>query len=187
MIQIIEPRTERIQLRQWRNTDRNPLATMSADPQVMEFFPSTLNRSESDALADRCEATISARGWGIWAAELLETNEFIGFIGLHIPKDDLPCSPCVEVLWRLARPYWGLGYATEAASAALEYGFEQLELEEIVAFAVVKNYRSRAVMERLNMIDTGKTFEHPNVPMNSLIREHCLYKISNQEWLDSIA
>lgn len=182
MIQIIEPRTERLQLRQWKSSDRSPLAAMSADPQVMEYFPDTLSRSESDVLAEKCEALIADRGWGIWAAERLDTREFIGFIGLHIPSADLPCSPCVEVLWRLARPYWGYGYATEAAYAALKFGFEQLELEEIVSFAVVNNHRSRAVMERLNMTDTGKTFEHPDVPLNSYLREHCLYKISQEEW-----
>lgn len=180
---IIEPRTERLQLRQWLPGDRESLAAMSADPRVMEFFPATLGRSESDAIADTCQRLITDRGWGIWAVELLESGEFIGFVGLHIPRPDLPPSPCVEVLWRLAAPHWGRGYATEAAGAALKVGFEQLDLSEIVSFVVPVNHRSRAVMERLNMTDTGSGFEHPAVPESSPLREHCLYKITRESWL----
>ena len=187
MIQAIEPRTERLQLRQWKATDREPFAEMSADSQVMEFFPSVLSKSESDAIADTCESLITERGWGVWAVELLETGGFIGFVGLHISNADLPPSPCVEILWRLAAPHWGRGYATEGATAALNVGFEQLGLQEIVSFAVPANLRSRAVMERLNMSDTGSTFEHPDIPISSYLREHCLYKISRERWARNVA
>lgn len=185
MIQIIEPRTERLQLRQWAPSDRGPFAAMCADPQVMEYFPNTLSRAESDAIAESCQALIAERGWGVWVVELLETKEFIGIIGLRIPRADLPSSPCVEILWRLVRSHWGHGYATEAAAAALEVGFEHLNLSEIVSFAVVNNHRSRAVMERLSMIDTGETFEHPGVQENSHLRKHCLYKLSRERWMES--
>ncbi len=187
MIQIIEPRTERLQLRQWTSSDRDPFAVISADPQVMEYFPNTLNQSESNSIVDKCQSLIAKKGWGVWAAELIETKEFIGMIGLHIPSAGLPFSPCVEILWRLARPHWGHGYATEAASAALNVGFEQLDLQEIVSFSVVNNHRSRAVMEKLNMIDTGETFEHPGVPTPCHLREHCLYNISRESWSKSVA
>jgi RimJ/RimL family protein N-acetyltransferase len=184
---IIEPRTERLQLRQWREDDRPAFAAMSADPEVMEFFPKTLSKSESDAVADRCEALIAERGWGFWAAQSLETGRFLGFVGLHIPRADFPFSPCVEIGWRLARPYWRKGYATEGAAAALRVGFEQLGLDEVVSFAVVKNLRSRAVMERLRMIDTRQNFEHPDVPEPGRLREHCLYKISREAWVRTVA
>jgi RimJ/RimL family protein N-acetyltransferase len=187
MIQLIEPRTERLLLRQWTSVDREPFAAMCADPKVMEYFPNTLSRSESDSIAEKCQLLITEKGWGVWAAELLETNEFIGIIGLHIPSADVPFAPCVEILWRLAQPHWRYGYATEAASAALKVGFEQLNLQGIVSFAVVNNHRSRAVMERLNMINTGETFEHPDVPTSSHLREHCLYKISRERWLRNVA
>lgn len=185
MPHIIEPRTERLQLRQWVPSDRGPFAAMSADPQVMEYFPGTLSRHDSDAIADKCEAHLAERGWGVWAAELRETREFIGMIGLHIPRVDLPSSPCVEILWRLARSQWGYGYATEAAAAVLHVGFEQLALQEVVSFAVVSNHRPRAVMERINMIDTGETFQHPDVPESSRLREHCLYKITRERWCET--
>lgn len=185
MIAIIKPKTKRLQLRQWLPDDRVPFAAMSAHPQVMEFFPGTLSRSESDAIADNCASLIAARGWGVWAAELLETSEFIGFVGLHIPDQNLPCTPCVEILWRLSRSHWGHGYATEGAVAALKVGFEKLDLQEIVSFAAVGNHRSRSVMERLNMTNTASTFEHPDVPGPSHLRKHCLYKISRERWLEN--
>jgi len=185
--QIIEPRTERLQLRQWKPTDHEEFSIMSADPLVMEYFPSILSRSQSDAIADKCQSLIAENGWGVWAVELLDTKEFIGIIGLHIPSADLPSSPCVEILWRLARPHWGHGYATEAATAALQVGFEQLDLQEIVSFAVVNNHPSRAVMERINMIKTGENFLHPDVPTCSHLREHCLYKISRERWANNVA
>lgn len=183
MVQVIEPTTNRIRLRQWAPRDRRPFAAMSADPQVMAYFPSTLSKSESDAIADHCEATITANGWGVWVAELLDTDEFIGIIGLNVPQADLPCSPCVEVLWRLARPYWGHGYATEAAGGALQAGFQAIGLDEIVSFTVPGNLRSRAVMERLHMHDSGVSFDHPEVPEPSNLRKHCLYRISRETWV----
>lgn len=115
MRKLIEPRTERLQLRQWTLNDRDPFASMSEDPEVMKYLSSTLTRSESDVVAEQCEALIAERGWGVWAVELLDTRQFIGVVGLNIPREDLPPSPCVEILWRLTRPCWGKGYATEAA------------------------------------------------------------------------
>lgn len=183
---IIEPKTERLRLRQWQESDFEPFAVMSSDSEVMRFFPQTLNRSESDAIARFCQSLIAARGWGVWAVELKNTREFIGMVGLHIQESGCPGSPCVEILWRLARPYWGHGYASEAAAAALRVGFEQLDLQEIVSFAVPANGRSRAVMERLSMTCTGETFLHPEVPENSNLREHCVYRISREAWLKTL-
>jgi RimJ/RimL family protein N-acetyltransferase len=141
----------------------------------MEFFPSRLTRQESDAMADRCESLIKERGWGLWAVELKADRSFIGFVGLHVPAAQLPFSPCTEVGWRLAFDYWGHGFATEAAQEALRVGFELLDLEEIVSFTALANRRSRAVMERLGMKESG-FFEHPSVPVGSPLREHCLYR-----------
>jgi len=155
---------------------------LNADPKVMMFFPSTLNRAASDAMADRCDQLIAERGWGVWAAELKETGEFIGFIGLHIPSPALPFSPCVEVGWRLACQYWGKGLASEAAVGALCVGFESLNVDEIVAFTTLHNVRSRAVMERLGMKKEANTFLHPEMPVDSALREHCLYRLSRDEW-----
>ena len=102
MAEIIEFETDRLRLRQWLATDREPFAALNADPRVMEFFPATLDRATSDAMADYCEALIAKRGWGFWAAEVKGSGQFIGFVGLHTPSSELPCSPCVEIGWRLA-------------------------------------------------------------------------------------
>jgi RimJ/RimL family protein N-acetyltransferase len=179
----IEFDTERLRLRQWCDADREPFAALNADSKVMEFFPAVLERAESDATAQRCQELIAERGWGFWAVETKSTREFIGFVGLHTPEPELPFSPCVEIGWRLAAKHWGQGFATEAARGALRVGFEQLGLPEIVSFTTVGNSRSRAVMERLGMREAPNTFEYPQLPAGSLLRQHCLYRLSREQWL----
>lgn len=179
---LIEFDTERLRLRQWRSEDREPFAQINADPRVMEFYPTVLNRAQSDALAQRCQDLIAERGWGFWAAETKDKHTFIGLVGLHIPNFELPCSPCVEIGWRLAVQHWGKGFATEAARSALRVGFEELSLPHILSFTSLGNLRSRAVMERLGMRNTGTTFEHPNLPVGSALRRHCLYQLSRTQW-----
>jgi len=182
MAKLIEFETERLRLRQWLPNDREPFAALNADPKVMEFFPAPLDRIASDAMADRCQALIAESGWGFWAAETKKTTQFIGFVGLHVPIAELPFSPCVEVGWRLALQYWYKGFATEAARGALRVGFELLSLPEIVSFAAVQNAKSRAVMERLGMLEAATTFEHPTMPVGSALRQHCLYRLSREHW-----
>lgn len=176
MPEVIEPTTARLQLRQWRSSDRAPFAELNGDGRVMEFFPAPLSREESDAMADRCESLIRERGWGVWVVEQNQSGDFVGIVGLHRPIAPLPFAPCTEVLWRLAFDYWGQGFATEAAQEAIRVGFEMLRLEEIVSFTAVANHRSRAVMERLGMAESG-LFEHPSVPVGSPLRTHCLYRL----------
>jgi RimJ/RimL family protein N-acetyltransferase len=179
----IEFETERLFLRQWRGSDRESFAALNADPVVMAHFPAPLTREKSDAMADYCERLIAERGWGAWATEIKATGEFIGCVGLNVPRDDLPVSPCVEILWRLARAYWHQGFATEAARGALHVAFEALELSEIVSFTVPSNARSRAVMERLGMQMDAATFEHPGLPAGHALRIHCNYRLSRDRWL----
>ena len=177
MAELIEFETERLRLRQWTPADRAPFAALNSDPRVMEYLNSQLTRAESDAMADRCQSLIEERGWGFWATELMATHDFIGFIGLHIPSAELPFSPCVEVGWRLAFQYWGKGFASEAAKGALRVAFQSLALPEVVAFTTIHNRRSRAVMERLGMQESG-IFEYPQVPECNPLLLHCLYRIS---------
>ena len=177
-----ELETERLILRQWKDSDYPLFAEMSSDPVVMEFYPSTLSREESDAMANKIKGLIADQSWGFWAVERKKDQEFIGFVGLHKPTYELPVTECVEVGWRLRKEYWGKGYATEAAKEALRFGFETLKLKEIYSFASVLNKRSWAVMERLNMSNTGNNFEHPSIPKGHSLREHVLYKITNEQW-----
>lgn len=182
MPEIIEFETDRLRLRQWRSTDREPFAALNADPKVMEFFPSTLDRAASDALVDRAASLIAERGWGFWATEVKSSGQFIGFVGLHTPSSDFPFSPCVEIGWRLAFQYWGKGFASEAAKGALQVGFQLLDLAEIVSFTSVNNIRSRAVMGRIGMQEAHGTFEHPDVPEGNALRTHCLYRLPRERW-----
>lgn len=187
MPELLEFDTEHLRLRQWCAADREPFAVFNADPKVMEFYPAPLSRTESDAMGNRCQTLIAERGWGFWAVETKSENEFIGFVGLHTPAPELPFSPCVEVGWRLAAKHWGKGFATEAARGALRIGFERLGLAEIVSFTSVINLKSRAVMVKLGMRETEETFEHPNVPVGSALRQHCLYRLSHSQWVANAA
>lgn len=174
--------TERLLLRQWQNTDFAPFAQLNADPQVMRYFPHCLSQQESDALGIRLQNLIAERGWGVWAVECMHTQTFIGFVGLNKPQTAWSFQPCVEIAWRLARPFWGKGYATEAASKVLQFGFEQLRLKEIVAFTSLNNQPSQAVMERLAMKRDPQTFMHPELTEDSPLCEHCLYRLPRQHW-----
>ena len=187
MAELIEFDTERLRLRQWCAADRKPFAALNADTKVMEFYPSPLDRAASIAMAVRCESLIAERGWGFWAVELKQTREFIGFVGLHTPTPKLPFSPCVEIGWRLTLQHWGKGFATEATRGALRVGFESLGLPEIVSFTAVRNLRSRAVMEKLGLQEVTETFEHPSLPVDSAFREHCLYRLSREQWVTHAA
>jgi RimJ/RimL family protein N-acetyltransferase len=176
---VTELVTHRLQLRQWQDADLVPFAALNADPEVMRFFPDRLTRAQSDQFATKIRATIDRQGWGLWAVGVAEGPSFIGFVGLSRPRFRAHFTPAVEVGWRLARSHWGNGYATEAASAAVSFGFEQLRLEEIVSFTSAINERSIGVMRRIGMTyDPADDFDHPDLPDGPL-RRHVLYRIAN--------
>jgi RimJ/RimL family protein N-acetyltransferase len=173
----------RLVLRRWQERDLAPFASLNADPEVMEHFPARLSREESDALVRRFEAGFEARGFGVWALELGATGEFIGFCGLSVPSFEAPFMPAVEIGWRLARPYWGQGYATESARAALGFAFEDAGLAEVVSFTTRGNERSRAVMRRLGMThDEADDFDHPRLAPGHPLRPHVLYRLGAERW-----
>lgn len=147
----------------------------------MEFFPKTLAEEESYSMGRKIKSLITERGWGFWAVEVPGNSRFIGFVGLHIPKESLPFSPCVEIGWRLAKRYWGMGYATEAANESLRYAFTHLCVEEVVSFTTVGNLRSQAVMKKIGM-SYMSNFEHPDLKPSDPLREHVLFKISKNQW-----
>lgn len=174
--------TQRLRLRPWQPCNYAPFAQLNANPQVMRYFPSTLDTAASNALADKLQAAIAQRGWGFWAVEVKATQAFIGMLGLNIPTAALPFQPCVEIGWRLAPHAWGYGYATEAAQAALAFGFNTLQLEEIVSFTALPNLPSQAVMQRLGMQRQAQTFAHPALPAGHALSEHCLYRLNQKHW-----
>jgi len=171
-------KTDRLLLRRWRDSDRLPFQQMNADPRVMEFFPASLSLAESDALVDRAQAHFDRHGFGPFAVELLETQSFIGFIGLSIPNFDAPFMPAVEIGWRLAFDCWNRGLATEGARSVIRFAFEDLGLDGPVSFTVPENLRSRRVMEKLGMThDPRDDFDHPRLPEGHQMRRHVLYRL----------
>ncbi|HXV22947.1 MAG TPA: GNAT family N-acetyltransferase [Alphaproteobacteria bacterium] len=175
--------TRRLILRHWREEDRAPFAALNADPRVMAHFPKVLDRSESDEIFTRVLNGFQRHGYGPWALEVRGGEPFIGFCGIWSPRFTAHFTPCIEIGWRLAFDAWGRGYATEAAQAALAYGFDSMRLEEIVAYAVPENVRSRQVMERLGMVhDPADDFDHPLEPEAAPIRRHVLYRLGRDAW-----
>jgi RimJ/RimL family protein N-acetyltransferase len=179
---VIGPlRTERLLLRQWREADIAPFAAMNADPKVMEFFPSLRTANETRDLVDRLTASFAADRMGFWALELPGEAPFIGFTGIMRVAFPAPFTPAVEIGWRLAPRFWGMGLATEAARASLADGFGRCGLREIVSLAVPANTRSRAVMDRIGMAhDPDGDFDHPDIPAGHKFRRHVLYRIGAQ-------
>jgi RimJ/RimL family protein N-acetyltransferase len=165
-------------MRRWAAADREPFACMNADARVMEYFPGTLTREESDGLVNRVEAHFDRHGFGLFAVELRETGMLIGFIGLSVPAFNAHFTPCVEIGWRLGFDYWGRGLATEGAREALRHGFDVVGLREIVSFTTEANLRSRRVMERIGMTyDPADDFDHPGLTEGHPRRRHVLYRM----------
>ena len=170
--------TQRLILRDWQSSDLEPFAQMNADAEVMKYFPASLSRQESNQLVERIEDHHQIHGFGLWAVEERSTGSFIGFVGLNVPSFQAHFTPTVEVGWRLARPFWGQGYATEGARKAISYGLEIIRLSEIVSFTSQLNLRSIAVMKRLGMTyQAADDFDHPRLPSGHPLQRHVLYRL----------
>ena len=169
--------TERLLLRRWLERDRIPFAAMNADPKVMQYFPATLTREESDRMYELIQQRFEEQGFGLLAAEERATSEFLGFIGLHRPSFHAWFTPCVEIGWRLISSVHGRGLATEGARAVVNCAFDRLHLPELVSFTTRENWASRRVMEKLGM-KYAADFEHPALPSEHRLRPHVLYRLS---------
>lgn len=172
--------TERLVLRNWQKTDIVPLISMCQDQEVMRYFPNTMTKDEVITMFDRIEEHFVNWGYGLYATEMKDTSEFIGFIGLSHPRFELDFTPCVEIGWRLASSSWNKGLATEGAKAVLQYAFDTLQIEEIYSFTALENRPSFRVMEKIGMKRIG-SFAHPNLPSSSPLCEHHIYHIKAQE------
>ena len=176
--------TERLILRQWREADREAYAALNADPEVMAHFPAALTRAQSDAAIDRQMTAIPRDGYGNWALERRADGALLGHVGLNATTPDLPFGGAPEIGWRLARHAWGSGYASEAASAALTYGFARLGLAEIVSFTTTTtNAASEAVMKRIGLVRAlERDFDHPALPRGHRLERHIVYALTGDEW-----
>jgi len=178
---LFEPETDRLRMRSWVRSDREPFAELNADPEVMRYFAGVQSRDESDAFADRIAARMAELGYGLWALEVKGTSEFIGFTGLNPMPEDVPGAGSIEVGWRLARSAWGQGYATEAGRAALSVAFDQAGFDEVWSLTATINAPSRAVMDRLGLRHVA-TQPHPALDPASPISEHVFYRITRPEY-----
>ena len=170
-------RSKRLVLRRFDDADLPRFAALNADPVVMEHFPRTRDAAETLRFMERANEEIDRRGYGLWAVERSDTDAFVGFTGLHHHDGDTHPFPCVEVGWRLHRDAWGHGFATEAAEAAIAHGLD-IGVRDIVSFTVPANTKSRAVMARLGLThDPSDDFDHPNLPSDSPLRRHVLYRL----------
>ncbi|BCT35612.1 GNAT family N-acetyltransferase [Pseudomonas protegens] len=184
---ILQLESARLLLRQWRDDDLPAFAAMCADPQVMRYFPAPLSRLESAALIGRIRGHFAEHGFGLWALERKDNGAFIGFTGLLEVGFEAPFTPAVEIGWRLAREHWGLGYASEAAWTALRCAFDRLALDEVVAFTTRNNLPSQKVMQAIGMHHAAQEdFEHPKLAADHPLREHVLYRITREQWLETL-
>ena len=172
---MAEISTERLVMRGWREADLAPWAAMNADPEVRRYLGPVLTFEQASAWVLNFQDDLDRYGFGFWALEVRASGEFIGFTGLRTVDEGMPFTG-VELAWRLARPAWGHGYATEAARAALAYGFDTMGLPEIVAVTMARNLRSRAVMQRIGMTtDPAEDFDDPDVDEGPL-RRYVVYR-----------
>ena len=168
--------TSRLILRPWRENDLAPFAEMSADPMVMRLLSGVLTREASDAYARRAQQHLAEHGFCKWAVEAPGVAPFIGAVGLTHVRFEASFTPAVEVAWRLSRRFWGQGYATESARAAMQDGFARVGLQEIVALTTLDNHPSQRVMVRLGMTRSIE-FDHPLIAEGNPLRRHILYRI----------
>ena len=176
------PITPRLLLRPWREADKAPFARMNANPEVRRYFPGLLTEAESNAAVDRYQADDSEHGYTFWAAELRSTGEFIGFVGLHPPNPAYNFPPgAPELGWRLDQPFWGRGYATEAALACRDFAFNELSAPAVGAVTTVTNEPSMNVMHKLGMKHVSN-FMHPEIDPVDPIAPHVLYMLDYKNY-----
>jgi RimJ/RimL family protein N-acetyltransferase len=172
--------TSRLLLRPWRKTDLAAMAAINADERVMKYFPSTQDEEQTKGFMGRQHLLQKERGYCFFAAELLETQEVIGFIGLAYVTMEADFTPCVEIGWRLHPDTWGKGLATEGAKACIDFGFNERDLTEIYSYTPLNNLPSRRIMEKIGM-EQFSTFKHPGLGDFPEIEECVVYRISRPE------
>ena len=174
--------TPRLLLCRWQETDRAPFAQMNADPVVMQYFAAPMTREQSDKAIDRYLDAFDREGFSFFAAHQRDTGDFIGTIGLQTMRDQVPnlTEPTVEIGWRLAQSAQGKGFATEGARAIVDFAFNKLGLNEVVAITALPNRASRRVMEKLGMTHRPELdFDHPRVPAGHQYQRQTLYSLHN--------
>lgn len=171
--------TERLVIRDWRDSDRETYAGFVGDAEIRRFYVEVLSRAESDAMIDRFIEYGARDGFGLYAVERKSDGALLGDVGLVPVAMPIRGNPPVEIGWLLGKQYWGQGYAPEAAQAWLDYAFDVLNFGEVVAWTATMNLPSQRVMQKLGMVrDPQDDFLHPKVPDGHPLQPHFLYRIS---------
>lgn len=168
--------TSRLILRSWKEEDIAEFARLNSDERVMGYFLKMLSYDETMDFYNRIQAEFEAYGFGLYAVEEKQSNAFIGYVGLHNVTFDVDFAPAVEIGWRLLPEFWNRGYATEAASACLNYAATRLHQNEICSFTSLLNKPSERVMQKIGM-NRIKEFDHPLVEPTHRLCRHVLYTI----------
>ncbi len=174
--------SERLGFRPWKEDDIDDLHTINSDPQVMRYFPNTLEREQTVAFIERMGLMYADHGYCYFAVELLSDPGVIGFVGIAYQDYEAPFTPGVDVGWRLHRHHWGKGYATEGGDRCLEFGFKQVGLETIWSVAPIANDASIHVMRKLGMSSAG-SFTHPKLTDYPELALCALYKMERKSYL----
>ena len=169
--------SERLGFRGWKETDIDALFSINSNDKVMQYFPSKPNLKETKAFIIRMQKMYAINKYCYFAVEILATKEFIGFIGLCEQTYEIHFNPSIDIGWRMHPSFWGKGYATEGAKACLKYGFNQLNLDKIVAIAPEINTPSIKVMENIGM-QKVEEFKHPLLKDNPELQTCVLYQKS---------
>ncbi|WP_010180695.1 GNAT family N-acetyltransferase [Aquimarina agarilytica] len=151
--------SDRLGFRNWLETDLSEFAKINADPAVMAHFPFALTFQETKKLMARLQAMYLKMGYTYFAVQVLKTGEFIGFIGLAYQDYEAPFNPATDIGWRLKKSAWGKGFATEGAKRCVDYAFNELKLDRLVATCTVDNEKSENVMQKIGMTRQG-AFKH---------------------------
>ena len=176
--------TERLLLRTFQEDDVESMVAINQDKKVMQFFPSVPNEEDTIAFIDKVIAHQEQHGFSLYATEIKQTGEMIGFVGLFTATFEAHFTPVVEIGWRLSSKHWNQGYATEAAKAALDYAFNERELDEVVSFTSVLNKPSIRIMQKIGLHTSSEDdFDNPNVQVDSPLVKHVLYKLKRSEYL----
>lgn len=173
MKQYIE--TENLILREWSEADLPTFAQINSSEKVMEYFLKPLTLQETIDFYHRILQEFASYGYGLYAVEVKKTQTFIGYVGFHNVPQEMDFAPAVEIGWRLHSDFWGKGYATEAATACLDYARKELKFKEVYSFTSLPNKRSERVMQKMGMTRV-KTFGHPLVAPDHPLYKHVLYK-----------
>lgn len=166
--------TERLIFRDWKKEDEDKFIEMNNDSDVMNYFPKKLNESESLELLTKIKSNLEKNGFGLYAVESKQKNEFVGFLGFSIAEFESDFTPCIEIGWRFRKKFWGEGLATEGANKCLKYGLEELEFKQIYSFTADINIPSKRVMEKIDL-NFYKTFNHPKVKKGHILEKHVLF------------